>query len=80
MADPAFQYDSNIWLIVHECAEAAATLTTRRTSGLVTLERYDALMYELPNHYVDRILDVIEKVVQSRLAGRQPRLGHHPEA
>ena len=72
-ADPAFQYDSVIWTIVHECAMAAARVALRPSS--IDRERLEREIWKLPDAYVERILEMVEKVVDSRLAGRLPRRG-----
>jgi hypothetical protein len=75
MADPAFLYDSKILTIVRECADAAAILTAQRSCGLIELDQYETAIAQSTCAHFHRIMDVVEKVVQSCLAGRLPRRG-----
>jgi hypothetical protein len=43
------------------------------------LDRYEAQVSDMTDEYVKRILVVVEQLVQSRLAGDQPRRGRCPD-
>jgi hypothetical protein len=70
-------YDEIIFQLVHQCAVAAASLTAQRSCGLIELDRYEAKVSDTADEYVRRILVVVEKLVESRLAGNQPRRGRY---
>lgn len=76
--DKGHPYDEVIFRIVHQCAVATAALTAQRSCGLIELDRYEAKVSDMADESVKRILIVVEKLVQSRLAGNQPRRGRYP--
>jgi hypothetical protein len=70
-------YDEVIFRLVHQCAVTAAALTAQRSCGLIELDRYEAKVSDMTDEYVKRILVVVEGLVQSRLAGNEPRRGRY---
>jgi len=76
--DKGDRYDEVIFQLVHQCAVAAGVLTAQRSCGLIELDRYEAKVSDMTDECVKRILVVVEELVQSRLAGNQPRRGRYP--
>jgi hypothetical protein len=68
--DKGDRYDEVIFQLVHQCAVAAGVLTAQRSCGLIELDRYEAKVSDMTV--------VVEKLVQSHLAGNQPRRGRYP--